>query len=136
MSPTPVLIDSSVWIDYYRPQGPEGLKRRLQEELRLGTVATMGLIAVEVLQGAPSASALASLQEDFLGLEWLEITQDVWLEAAKLGAKLRQAGLSLPATDVVIAATAVHHRCLLWHRDEDFTRLARHAPSLHAITLS
>ena len=136
MSPALVLVDSSVWIDYYRPQGPEGLKRRLQEELRLGTVATMGLIAVEVLQGAPSASALASLQEDFLGLEWLEITQDVWVEAARLGAKLRQAGLSLPATDVVIASTAMHYRCRLWHRDKDFTRLAHHTPSLHAIALS
>ena len=131
-----ILVDSSVWIDYYRPQGPERLKRRLQEELRLGTVATMGLIAVEVLQGAPSASALSSLQEDFLGLQWLEVTQDVWLEAARLGARLRQAGQSLPATDVVIAATALHYRCPLWHRDEDFTRLARHASLLHAISLS
>ncbi|MDP3722581.1 MAG: PIN domain-containing protein [Candidatus Omnitrophota bacterium] len=135
MSVTPILVDSSVWIDYYRPQGPAALKHRLQEELRLGTVATIGLIAVEILQGAPTPSALASLEEDLLGLQWLEITQDVWLEAGRLGARLRQAGLSLPATDVVIASTAMHYRCYLWHRDEDFTRLARHASSLHAITL-
>lgn len=131
-----ILVDSSVWIDYYRPKGPERLKRRLQEELHLGTVATMGLIAVEVLQGAPGASAFANLQEDFLGLQWLEISQDVWLEAAKLGAGLRQHGLSIPATDVVIAATAMHYRCHLWHRDEDFTRLARHTPALYAATVS
>jgi len=136
MDPAPILVDSSVWIDYYRPQGSATLKRRLQEELPLGTVATLGLIAVEVLQGAPNPSVLASLQEDFLGLQWLEVTQAVWLEAGRLGARLRQSGLSIPATDVVIAATAIHYHCRLWHRDDDFTRLARHSPSLHAVTLS
>lgn len=136
MSVTPILVDSSVWIDYYRPQGPAALKHRLQEELRLGTVATMGLIAVEILQGAPTPAVLASLEEDLLGLQWLEVTQDVWLDAGRLGSRLRQAGLSIPATDVVIAATAMHYRCHLWHRDEDFTRLARHASSLHALKVS
>jgi predicted nucleic acid-binding protein len=135
MSVTPILVDSSAWIDYYRPQGPAALKRRLQEALRLGTVATMGLIAVEILQGAPTPSVLASLEEDLLGLQWLEVTRDVWLEAGRLGARVRQSGLSIPATDVVIAATAIHYRCRLWHRNDDFTRLARHAAPLHAVTL-
>jgi len=131
-----ILVDSSVWIDYFRPNVPPQLKQMVQEQLEQGMVATMGLIAVEVLQGAPSASVLANLQEDFLGLHWLEIAQDVWLEAGRLGARLRHAGVSLPATDVVIAATAMHYHCPLWHRDQDFTRLARHASSLHVITLS
>jgi predicted nucleic acid-binding protein len=121
-----ILVDSSIWIDYYRPQGSTRLKSRLQTELERGTVATIGLIAVEVLQGAPSEQVWDTLHEDFLGLHWLETTQALWLEAARLGARLRRQGLSLPATDVVIAATALQHRCSLWHRDEDFTRIARH----------
>ena len=72
-------------------------------------------------------------QEDFLGLHWLEMTQPLWLEAAHLGARLRQAGAAVPATDVVIAAVAQHYRCRLWHRDEDFTRIARHV-SVSAFT--
>lgn len=130
------LIDSSVWIDYYHPQGPLKLKQRLQERLEQGTVATIGLIAVEVIQGAPTSTILAALQEDFLGLHWLDMTQAVWLEAARLGARLRQLGLSVPATDVVIASAALHHHCHLWHRDQDFTHLAHHVPSLHAVTIS
>jgi predicted nucleic acid-binding protein len=121
-----LLVDSSVWIDYYRPQGSAHLKRQLQEALGRGTVATLGLIAVEVLQGAPTAQVWHQLREDFLGLHWLELTQPVWLEAAALGARLRQRGLSLPATDVVIAAAAAHYQCRLWHRDMDFTRISPH----------
>ena len=136
MSVSLVLVDSSVWIDYYRPQGPMTLKRRLQEELANGTVATMGLIAVEVLQGASTSSILASLQEDFFGLHWMDVTQQVWLEAAHLSVQARRAGVLTPTTDVVIAATAIHYRCRLWHRDEDFTRLARHVSALHAVALS
>ena len=127
-----ILVDSSVWIDYYHPKGPESLKRRLQEELAQGTVATMGLISVEVLQGASSNSVLATLQEDFLGLHWLNVTQNIWLEAARLGATLRQEGTSIPTTDIVIAATALHYHARLWHRDDDFTRLSRHVSALHA----
>ncbi len=121
-----VLVDSSIWIDYYRPQGASNLKRQLQATLAQGSVATIGLIAVEVLQGAPNPEVLHHLREDFLGLHWLELNQTVWLEAAALGAQLRRRGLSLPATDVVIAAAALHYRCRLWHHDADFTRIARH----------
>ncbi len=128
--PTPatslILVDSSIWIDYYRPQGSSSLKRQLQEALRGSVIATIGLIAVEVIQGAPNPEVLASLQEDFLGLHWLEMSQALWLEAARLGSRLRQEGLSVPATDVAIAATALHYRYRLWHRDVDFTRIARH----------
>ena len=127
-----ILVDSSVWIECYHPKGQESLKRRLQEELVQGTVATIGLIAVEVLQGAPSNDALVALQEDFLGLHWLEVTRDLWLKAAHLGATLRQRGTSIPATDIVIAATALHYHAQLWHRDKDFTRFSRHVPAFHA----
>ena len=123
-----ILVDSSIWIDYYHPRGSTTLKNRLQEALRHGLVATLGLIAMEVLQGAPNSAVFEQLQEDFLGLRWLDTTQALWLEAAHLGARLRQQGENLPATDVLIAATALHHRCRLWHRDTDFTRIARHAP--------
>ena len=131
-----ILVDSSVWIDYYRPQGSALLKERIQTELRRGTVATIGLIVVEVLQGAPTPTALANLQEHFLGYHWLDITQHVWLEAAHLSTRLRRAGLTLPATDVVIAAAALHYQCSLWHHDEDFSRMARHESGLHTFVLS
>ena len=121
-----ILVHSSVWIDYYRPRGATELKRRLQQELGRGTIATIGLIAVEVLQGAPNPKILETLQEDFLGLHWLEMPQSLWLEAARVGGRLRRVGVSIPATDVVIAATALHYGCRLWHRDEDFTRVSRH----------
>lgn len=131
-----VLIDRSVWIDYYHPRGPQRLKRQVQEAIEENRVATMGLIAVEVLQGAPNPASLSTLREDFLGFHWLEITQDVWFEAARLGATLRHSGVSIPTTDMVIAATALHYRTRLWHRDDDFTRLSRHVSSLHASHLS
>ena len=136
MSASLILVDSSVWIDYYRPSGPMTLKHRLQKEVANGTVATLGLIVVEVLQGAPTPSIFSSLQEDFLGLHWLDVTRQVWLEAAQLSVQARRAGWLTPTTDVVIAATAIHYRCHLWHRDTDFTRLARHASALHAVAIS
>lgn len=123
-------------VQLHHPKGPETLKRKVQEELAQGTVATTGIIAVEVLQGAPSSTTFAALHEDFLGYHWLETTPDVYLEAARLSSSLRQHGVSVPTTDVIIAATALHYHTALWHRDDDFTRLARHVSTLHATSLS
>lgn len=131
-----ILVDSSVWMDYYRPRGAASLKAKVQEALREGKIVTLGLIAVEVLQGAPNLSILSQLEEDFLGLHWLELIQEIWLEAARLGAKLRQAGASVPAIDIVISSAALHYGCTLWHQDEDFSRLKRHVPSLKSEHLS
>jgi len=131
-----ILVDSSVWIDYYHPRGASKLKHFVKTALQQGTVATMGLIAVEVLQGASVPLVFANLQEDFLGLHWLELTQSTWLEAAQLAVRLRQSGLSIPTTDVIIAATALHYECRLWHHDRDFALLARQIPTLHETTLT
>ncbi len=121
-----LLIDSSIWIDYYRPKASEEVKRKLQSALRLRKVAICGLIAVEVLQGAADYSAYSLLQEDFLGLRWLDITQGVWFEAARLAAFLRQRGLAFPIVDITIAATAIYYKCSLWHRDEHFNLIAKY----------
>lgn len=123
-----VLVDSSVWIEYYRPAGPSGLRVAVQDALERDRVVTAGVIAVEVLQGARTDADYALLERDFAALPWLELTAAAARQAARLGFDLRRRGLAVPAVDLVIAALALVHECELWHLDAHFERVQTVAP--------
>lgn len=128
MAAPAVLIDSSVWIDYYRPRGPKALQDRVREALTRDVVVTTGIIVVEVLQGARTEEAYSTLWDDFSGLRWLEPSPEAVETAARLGFELQLRGTPVPATDLMIASVAMEHGCRLWHRDAHFTRIAGRSP--------
>jgi predicted nucleic acid-binding protein len=49
----------------------------------------------------------------------------VWNAAFDLARRARSAGVSVPATDLLIAACARHHQVTLEHADSDFLQLAK-----------
>jgi len=53
----------------------------------------------------------------------LPITAQVWERANELARTARTAGISVPATDLIIAACARHHGAELEHADSDFDLL-------------
>jgi len=55
----------------------------------------------------------------------LEIDDSVWRGAYELARKARSGGVSIPATDLLIAACAQHHDADLEHSDSDFTQLEK-----------
>ncbi len=119
-----ILIDSSVWIEYYRPRGPKALQDRVREALARDVVVTTGIIVVEVLQGARTEEAYGILWEDFSGLRWLEPSPQAVQDAARLGFELQRRGTPVPATDLLIASVALQHDSHVWHRDAHFARIA------------
>jgi predicted nucleic acid-binding protein len=53
----------------------------------------------------------------------LAIDDAVWSAAFDLARRARSAGISVPASDVLISACARHHRCEIEHADSDFLLL-------------
>jgi predicted nucleic acid-binding protein len=128
VEPHRLLIDSSVWIEYYRLGGPEPLRRAVRQALTEDAVVTTGLIVAEVVQGAKTEAAYSLLWDDMTALPWLEINPAVVQQAARWGFSLQRQGTAVPATDLLIAAVAVEHSCRLWHLDAHFERIASLAP--------
>ena len=54
----------------------------------------------------------------------LPINEDVWLAAYELARRARTGGITLPATDIVIAACARRHGAALETADSDFDALS------------
>lgn len=122
-----VVVDTSVWIDFF--QNPSGQENGRLEELVRGRnrVAICGIVLQEILQGIRERKSFELTRQRLLFLPFLEADREVHLLAASLYRDLRKRGITVPSTDAVIAAVAVHYRFSLFTRDEHFSEIARHS---------
>jgi len=124
-----ILVDSSVWIDYFR-----GARNRPVEQLLAwlkGGEATVDLgvadlVVFEVLRGFSSPNAQQRAKGLLLGLDVVEIGG---LENALLAAEhyyaLRAQGYTVRSpVDVLLASYCISHGHMLLHRDADFDVMA------------
>lgn len=123
-----ILVDSSVWIEFYRPSCSETLRSAVVEALRRDRVFTLPLIVAEVVQGAPDEELLEALTGDFSALHRLEPDFEVGASAARIGYALRRQGRATPATDLLIGAAALAGDCELWHQNGHFEAIATVTP--------
>jgi predicted nucleic acid-binding protein len=49
----------------------------------------------------------------------------VWERARKTGYLLRKKGINAPLTDILIAALAIEHSCVLLHDDRHFSLISK-----------
>jgi predicted nucleic acid-binding protein len=117
------LIDSSLWIEYFRPHGAKKVKDRLKEILRREEGCCCGVIVVEVLRGAKTEKDWNTLWEALTSLPQLPLDGDAVERASKWGFMLDRKGKTASTTDLLIAASAFKKAKLI-HLDSDFEMIA------------
>lgn len=120
-----ILIDSSAWIHFLRPDGDTEVRQRVQDALRAGLAAWCPVVRLELWNGAGGERERATLREFARVLPELPITPDVWDHACVLARSCRNAGVSVPATDLLIVACAQVHVADLIHADADFELIVK-----------
>ncbi len=122
-----ILVDSSVWIDYFNgaitPQ-TEKLNSLLgRERLAIGD-----LILLEVLQGFGKEHDFEVAKELLTSLTVITLGgQDTAIQAARSFRMLRKIGATVRKTiDSVIATRCVESGYELLHDDEDFAPFVKH----------
>jgi predicted nucleic acid-binding protein len=122
-----ILVDSSVWIDYFKgtitPQ-TERLDSLLGREL----VAIGDLILTEVLQGFADERDFDEARRMLTSFTVVELGgQEIAIQAAKNFRTLRKLGVTIRKTiDTVIATRCIESGYDLLHNDRDFDPFARH----------
>lgn len=122
-----ILIDSSVWIDYFR-----GTSTRESDKLDslLGTepVSIGDLMLTEVLQGFNSEREFNQARALLTSLEVVPLVgQDIAIKAARNFRTLRAAGITVRKTiDTIIATRCIESRYALLFSDRDFDPFVRH----------
>lgn len=122
-----VLVDTSVWIELFRPRP----RLRIDDLVDFDDVVTCLPVVQEVLQGFRDERAYAIARESMLALPVVESPMQVAVfeEAAALYRGARRAGVTVRSgVDCLIAACAIRHGLTVLHHDRDFDVLAKVAP--------
>lgn len=121
-----ILVDSSAWIPYYRSSDSKNLQEALQRLIADDVIAVNGIIMVEILGGISQEDDFKKVESDFLGFHILDLNEETFSKASSLGSSLRRKGVIIPATDLIVAASAIQNDCPLYHIDKHFDILSKH----------
>ncbi len=130
MAPDKILVDTSAWILSFKKAADPRLKEFLKQAIISGSALTSPIIILEILQGCRSVEERDALRTRLESLEALPVTPPVWEQTYALGFTLRRKGLTIPTTDLIIAALALESKSLLLHQDEHFEKIASHFSGL------
>ena len=119
-----ILIDTSSWIHLLRPDGELEARSRVEAALRAGDACWCPIVQLELWNGARGGREQQVLRRFAEVLPVLPMDEDVWSVAYDLARRARSRGVTVPATDVAIAACARRHGVRLESADRDFELLA------------
>ncbi|WP_252177904.1 PIN domain nuclease [Endozoicomonas sp. 4G] len=116
-----ILVDSSVWIDYFNDQ-PSEATDKLDSFLGNKKLLTGDLILTEVLEGFKSNKDYAVARSLLISLEIRSLAgQSIALKAAENYRSLRKNGITIRKTiDSFIATYCIEHDLFLLQSDKDF----------------
>lgn len=121
------LVDSSVWIDYFRGAATPQSDRL---DVLLGTepLAVGDLMLVEILQGFGSDRDFERAHQLLLALTVIDIAgQDIAVQAARHFRTLRGRGVTVRKTiDTLIATRCIVDGYALLYSDRDFDPFVQH----------
>lgn len=119
-----ILVDTSIWIAFFRGVG--GASSQLKKLiLHKNRAAITGIVLQEVLQGLRDDASYESTRHRLSFLPYLDADKEVFHLAASLYRTLRKQGLTVPSTDALIAAVALHHDVPLYTDDNHFALIAK-----------
>jgi len=124
MSVEKILIDTSIWIDYFRNKSSK-ISEKVDSILSNHEVYVPKIVIAELIQGAKSEREI-SVIEDFLGaFNIIDQKEDTWLKTGKLCFNLRKKGKNINLTDCYIAIIADEHKCQIFTLDEHFKEIQK-----------
>lgn len=118
-----VLIDSSVWIEAARREGDLKTKLGLKSLLCELEAILCAPVRLEVLGGARK-SEREPMELDFSCVPFLHVLERDWLAAVDHAWKLRDSGLTIPWSDILIATLAVRAKMRVYAKDAHFESMA------------
>ncbi len=121
-----ILVDSSVWIDYFN--GKKTPQTDWLDSSLGNTPLIMGeLILTEVLQGFQNDKDFKTARDLLLGIPFMSMGgRELAVESAMNYRFLRKKGVTVRKTiDVMIGTFCIHHRLTLLHDDRDFDPMVK-----------
>ena len=126
MPNSPFLVDTSVWILALRKDFLPVAKNRLAYLLKENAIIISGMIKLELLGGTKEEKEFQRLKIRLDALPAVETNTALWERAYDVAYGLRRKGLTVPYTDILIAASALTADATIIHADSHFDSMAQH----------
>jgi len=121
---TEILVDSSAWLEFFKPAGKPLFKEVVAGLLKEMTVVIPGIIKVEILRGSRSHQEYEMLDSMLNGVRYLSVSEMFWTRLSSFNYDLSRQGVNVPLTDSYIALLAIENDVELLHCDRHFDLIA------------
>lgn len=122
-----VVVDTSIWIDYYRSAGGPN-SAILENAMASHRIVVPTVVMLEILRGVPDEKTARELEADLRGYECVDIcTSDIATKAAANYRALRSRAVTIRSfIDLLIGTWCIENGACLFHRDRDFEAMEKH----------
>lgn len=116
-----IMIDTSVWIEYFRGKNLD-ICIKVDQFLNHTSIFVPKIVIAELIQGAKSEKEIEVIKEFVDAFNIIDQTKDTWLEAGQLSFDLKKKGQNINLTDCYIALISKENNCLIFSLDIHFKR--------------
>jgi predicted nucleic acid-binding protein len=115
-----IIIDTSAWIDAFRPKAKKGLGLLVKDLILQDRVLMPGIIKAELLRGTRTKSEFDRLSDLLKGITYLSVPDEFWERLAEFSFQLFRKGITVPLADTYIALLCLENKVPILHRDKHF----------------
>lgn len=116
-----IMADTCIWIEFFNTQSDAG---NALESLIIGnSVITCGIVLFELMQGVKSETEKSTILNAFSELPYIEMDSGLWQKSASLSGSLRKKGITIPLSDIFIAAIVLEHKLPIFTLDRHFENI-------------
>lgn len=119
-----ILIDTSVWIEYFRNRS-SNISNKVDEALSKKEVFVPKIVIAELIQGAKSEREVSIIRDFLEAFHIIDQKEDTWVKAGELFFNLKKKGKMVNLTDCYIAVIAQEHHCQIFTLDEHFKEIQK-----------
>jgi predicted nucleic acid-binding protein len=113
-----ILVDTSIWIEYFKNN--KEYVPVIEKNLNLENILITGPVISELLHGVKGSKEYQMLSSSISAVPYIECIYEDWIETGKVLYRLREKGVSIPLTDVLIATIAIREEALVLTHDKHF----------------
>lgn len=124
-----VLVDSTVWIDFFKGARTPGTEILLELIEAREDLCVCGFVLTEVLQGIRDEKQFVATRHQMENLIYLNDDRSTFELAATIYRNLRKRGLTIRnSVDCLIAAVVIQHNVALLENDRDYRFIDEYYP--------
>jgi predicted nucleic acid-binding protein len=125
MSGRKILVDTSIWIDYFKNRSSR-IAGKLDEMLVKDEVYVPKIVIAELIQAARSEREISIIEEFVEAFNVIDQREGTWAKAGKLSFTLKRKGKNINLSDCYIAVIAQEYDCQIFTLDVHFKEMQKY----------